>query len=208
MSTIKNIIFDLGGVIMNINLRYTEEAFAKLGCANFSQYITQHRITPLFESYETGKIDDANFIKGIQEIAGKSITGEEIINAWNALLLDFPPERLQLLKNIRNHYRIFLLSNTNSLHHSAFQKKLFLQTGNYLEDIFHKTYYSQVVKMRKPDVEIYQLVIDDNKLNASETLFIDDTGSNINGALKTGLQTFHLKKPMTILEMPLFRYHR
>jgi glucose-1-phosphatase len=204
MATIKNIIFDLGGVIMNIDFKYTEEAFAKLGFTDFSHYITQHHITPLFEAYETGKIDDATFIKGIQEIAGKPIKADEIKHAWNALLLDFPPERIELLKRIKNRYRIFLLSNTNALHHAAFQKKFFLLTGGYLEDIFHKTYYSQTTKMRKPDAEIYQLVIDENMLIPSETLFIDDTASNFSGAEQTGLQTFHLKKPMTIVEMPIF----
>jgi HAD superfamily hydrolase (TIGR01509 family) len=120
------------------------------------------------------------------------------------LLLDFPPERIELLKRIKTRYRIFLLSNTNALHHAAFQKKFFSLTGGYLEDIFHKTYYSQTAKMRKPDAEIYQLVIDENKLIPSETLFIDDTASNFSGAEQTGLQTFHLKKPMTIVEMPIF----
>lgn len=205
MATIKNIIFDLGGVILNIDFKYTEEAFGKLGFTDFSQYITQHHITPLFEAYETGKIDDAAFIKGIQEIAGQPITAAEIVHAWNALLLDFPPERIELLKKISTQFRIFLLSNTNALHHAEFQKRFFSLTGGYLEDVFHKTYYSQTAKMRKPDAEFYQLVINENKLVPSETLFIDDTAVNLSGAIQTGLQTFHLKKPMTILEMPIFR---
>jgi glucose-1-phosphatase len=205
MATIKNIIFDLGGVIMNIDFKQTENAFDKLGFSNFSQYINQFHITPLFEEYETGKIDDAAFIKGIQEIAGKPITADEIVHAWNALLLDFPPERIELLKKIKSQYRIFLLSNTNALHHAAFQKRFFTLTGGYLEDIFHKTYYSQTTGMRKPNAEIYQLVTDENKLDPSATLFIDDTASNFSGAKEVGLQIFHLKAPMTILEIPLFK---
>ena len=201
---IKNIIFDLGGVLINIDFKLTEQAFAKLGFHDFSKHITQFHITRLFEDYETGKINDAGFINRIQQLAPHPITENEIIHAWNALLLDFPPERIELLKKIKQQYRIFLLSNTNALHHTEFQKRFFALTGGQLEDVFDKTYYSQTTGMRKPNAEIYQLVVDENKLNPSETLFIDDTASNFSGAEQVGLQTFHLTAPMTILDIPLF----
>jgi FMN phosphatase YigB (HAD superfamily) len=202
---IKNIIFDLGGVIMNIDFKITEKAFADLGFIDFAQYMTQFHITAFFEDYETGKIDDAAFIKGIQKIAGKPLTPEEIIHAWNALLLDFPLERIELLERIKKHYRIFLLSNTNALHYEAFQHTLYSLTGKRLEDIFEKTYYSHTASLRKPDAAIYRLVIDENHLNPAETLFIDDTASNFSGALETGIQIFHLQKPMQITAVPLFQ---
>jgi epoxide hydrolase-like predicted phosphatase len=205
MAGIKNIIFDLGGVIMNIDFKRTEKAFADLGFGDFAQYITQFHITPFFEEFETGKIDTASFIKGIQQIAGKPLTEKEIVHAWNALLLDFPPERIALLEKLKKQYRIFLLSNTNILHYEAFQQTLFALTGKRLEDIFEKTYYSHAVNLRKPGAGIYQLVINENKLNPAETLFIDDTASNFSGAEQTGIQTFHLKAPMTIMEVPLFQ---
>ena len=205
MPAIKNIIFDLGGVILNINFQRTENAFADLGFADFRQYMTQFHITPFFEDYETGKIDDAAFIKGIQEIAGKPLAEQDIIHAWDALLLDFPPDRIELLEKLKKHYRIFLLSNTNSLHHTVFQEKLYAETGKRLEDIFEKTYFSHAVHLRKPHAAIYQLVLDENNLNPAETLFIDDTASNFSGAEEIGIQTFYLEPPMTILEMPLFQ---
>ena len=201
---IKNIIFDLGGVIMNIDFKKTENAFADLGFTDFKQYMTQFHITPFFEEYETGKIDDADFVKGIQQIAGKPITEQEIIAAWNALLLDFPLERIGLLERLKKRYRIFLLSNTNSLHYTAFQQTLHALTGKMLEDIFEKTYFSHTSHVRKPNAAIYQMVLDENNLNPAETLFIDDTASNFSGAEEAGIQTFHLQKPMTILEIPLF----
>ncbi len=204
MPVIKNIIFDLGGVIMNIDFKKTEQAFAELGFTDFKQYMTQFHITPFFEQYETGKINDDEFIKGIQQIADKPIMPEQVIQAWNALLLDFPPERIALLEKIRNHYRIFLLSNTNALHYSAFQQTLHAQTGKVLEDIFEKTYYSHTTHLRKPDAAIYQLVIDENNLHPAETLFIDDTASNFSGALAIGIQTLHLQLPMSITGIPLF----
>ncbi|MEO5682548.1 MAG: HAD family phosphatase [Chitinophagaceae bacterium] len=205
MPSIKNIIFDLGGVIMNIDFKKTENAFADLGFTDFKQYMTQFHITPFFEDYETGKIDDAAFVKGIQQIAGRPITEQQIINSWNALLLDFPSARLALLEKLKMRYRIFLLSNTNSLHHDAFQQSLHAQTGKTLEDIFEKTYYSHKVQLRKPHAAIYQLVLDQNKLNPAETLFIDDTASNFSGAEETGIQTLHLKPPMQITALPLFQ---
>ncbi len=205
MPAIKNIIFDLGGVILNINFQLTENAFADLGFSNFKQYMTQFHITPFFEEYETGKIDDAAFINGIQQIAGAPIAGQDIINSWNALLLDFPPERIQLLEKLGKQYRIFLLSNTNALHHQFFQQKLFAETGKRLEDIFEKAYFSHAVHLRKPDAAIYQLVLDENNLNPAETLFIDDTPSNFSGAEEVGIQTFFLEPPLTILDVPLFQ---
>ena len=205
MSSIKNIIFDLGGVIMNIDFKKTEQAFAALGFPDFAEYMTQYHITPFFAAYEIGEIDTAGFITGVQEIASAPIAEDKIVNAWNALLLDFPPENISLLERIRDRYRIFLLSNTNALHHDAFQQTLFSQTGKRLEDIFEKTYFSHFVHLRKPHAEIYQLVLDENNLNPKETLFIDDTASNFSGAEECGVQVFHLKKPMTIHEIPLFK---
>lgn len=205
MPAIKNIIFDLGGVILNINFQKTENAFADLGFANFRQYMTQFHITPFFEEYETGKIDDAAFVRGIQKIAGAPLAEKDIIHAWNALLLDFPPARIELLEKLGKQYRIFLLSNTNSLHHQAFQQQLYEQTGKRLEDLFEKAYYSHTVHLRKPNADIYQLVLDENGLNAAETLFIDDTASNFSGAEAAGIQTFFLEPPLTILDVPLFQ---
>ena len=204
MPVIKNIIFDLGGVIMNIDFKKTEKAFADLGFNDFAQHMTQYHITPLFQEYETGKINDDDFVKGIQQIAAKPIADNEIIHAWNALLLDFPPERIALLEKLRHRYRIFLLSNTNALHYNAFQQRLHGLTGKTLEDIFEKTYYSHTANLRKPDAAIYQLVLDENQLDPAETLFIDDTASNLGGAEEAGIQTLHLKAPMTILDIPLF----
>ncbi|MEO6316875.1 MAG: HAD family phosphatase [Chitinophagaceae bacterium] len=205
MPAIKNIIFDLGGVIINIDFKKTENAFAELGFGDFKQYITQFHITPFFEEYETGQLDDETFIKGIQKIAGHPLSEQQVTEAWNALLLDFPPARIALLEKLKKHYRIFLLSNTNSLHYKMFQEKLFATAGKRLEDLFEKAYFSHTAHLRKPDAAIYQLVLDENKLNPEETLFIDDTESNFSGAHESGIQTFYLKPPMQITEMPLFQ---
>lgn len=189
---------------MNIDFKKTEAAFADLGFTDFKRHMTQFHITPFFEEYETGKINDDEFVKGIQKIAGKPITKEQIIQAWNALLLDFPLERIELLERLKKRYRIFLLSNTNALHYEAFQQRLHALTGKFLEDIFERTYFSHTAHLRKPDAAIYQLVLDENALNAAETLFIDDTASNFSGAEEVGIQTLHLKPPMSITDIALF----
>jgi putative hydrolase of the HAD superfamily len=199
---IKNIIFDLGGVIMNLDFGLTEKAFTQLGITDFSKYLTQFHITPFFKEYEIGNIGHAEFIKGVQGLAPVVMTEVQIVDAWNAMLLDFPEERIELLKKLKRKYRLFLLSNTNALHHDEFQKRFKEITGSYIESIFEKTYYSHTAHMRKPLAAIYQLVIDENGLNAAETLFIDDTASNFEGATQTGLQTLHLKPPMTIMDIP------
>jgi glucose-1-phosphatase len=122
-------------------------------------------------------------------------------------LLDFPPERIELLKRIKNKYRTFLLSNTNSIHLKEFQQRLFNAHGVFLEDLFEKTYYSHVVKLRKPSSAIFELVLKENNLAPSETLFIDDTASNFSEAKQLGIQVYHLTNGRSITEMDIFNEH-
>lgn len=203
MQNIKNVIFDLGGVILNIDFKKTEEAFQLLGLNNFLDHISQHHITDFFEKYETGMLTDAEFITGIQKLVGKPLEEEQIIAAWNALLLDFPPARIALLKRIKTKYRTFLLSNTNSIHHIEYRARLYRDEGVYIEDLFEKVYYSHTVKMRKPGADIFRLVLSDNNLKADETLFIDDTLANFPEAEKLGIHVYHLKPGTDITEIGL-----
>jgi putative hydrolase of the HAD superfamily len=205
MQNIKNIIFDLGGVILNIDFKKTNDAFHSLGLENFGQHINQFHITDLFLQYETGQIDDIEFIESVAKLSDKPMSHDDIIDAWNALLLDFPPERINLLKRIKSKYRTFLLSNTNSIHLKEFQQRLHNEQGVYLEDLFEKAYYSHVVKLRKPHADIFNLVLKENNLEPSETLFIDDTESNFAEAKKLGIQIYHLKHGMSITDMDIFK---
>lgn len=186
---------------MNIDFKKTEEAFHLLGLENFSDHISQFHITDFFEKYETGMLSDEDFVKGLRKLSGKDIPTEKIIAAWNALLLDFPPKRIELLKKLKSQYRTFLLSNTNSIHHDEFQERLKREQGVYLEDLFERTYYSHVANLRKPEAAIFELVLNENKLVASETLFVDDTASNFPQAEALGIQVYHLKKGMDITEI-------
>lgn len=205
MQNIKNIIFDLGGVILNIDFAKTNEAFHSLGLKNFARHISQHHISELFLKYETGQIDDLEFIDNVALLSDAPMSKDKIVEAWNALLLDFPIERIELLKKIKSRYRTFLLSNTNSIHLQEYNKRLKNEQGVYLEDLFEKAYYSHVVKLRKPHAEIFNLVLHENNLVPEETLFIDDTYSNFEEAEKLGIQIYHLKHGTSITDMDIFK---
>lgn len=201
MKKIKNIIFDLGGVILNIDIRKTELALEQLGVGNFSNHTSQQAATTFFKEYETGKIDDDSFIRSIRSLTTDTSTEAQIVEAWNALILDFPPERIEILKNLKQKYRLFLLSNTNSIHYRQFQQQLFDQTGDYLESYFEKTYYSHTINLRKPDLASFQYVINENNLDPAETVFVDDTEINITCARELGLAVIHITPGTTIMDI-------
>lgn len=205
MQNIKNIIFDLGGVILNIDFKKTEEAFRQLGLKDFSTHINQFHNSGFFLLYETGMIDDDEFVYSIKSLIKNPVESRQVIEAWNALLLDFPPERIKLLKRLREKFRLFLLSNTNAIHLKEFNQRLYDEYGGYLEDLFEKTYYSHAVKLRKPAEAIYKMVLSENNLIAGETLFVDDTASNFPEAEKLGIKTYHIKPGASITDIELFK---
>jgi len=204
MQGIRNIIFDLGGVFLNLNYQLTEDAFVAAGVTDFHTYFTQHFSNPLFEQLETGKISDAHFYQGFREQTGTNISDAIIRDAWNAMLLDFPIARLQWLSAVRERYRIFLFSNTNQIHYDAFMDRFAKDhPGVDFNSYFIKAYYSQFMGLRKPYPEAFQFILDEQQLNPAETLFIDDTPKNIAGAQAVGLQTIFLEKGMEIAEIKL-----
>src|ERR1700760_700546 len=162
MQGIKNIIFDLGGVILNLDNKRTEEAFARLGVKDIRQYFGLGHADSFFKDYEVGKITDEQFVGSIRAMTGlANVSDQAIIDGWNALLLDFPVERIQLLKHLGKSYRIFLFSNTNALHLAALRKIYSQAFGNdgTLDDHFEKTYYSHLLGMRKPERASYEYIL-------------------------------------------------
>lgn len=204
MQQIKNIIFDLGGIFINIDFAKTEQAFIDLGITNFSDFFTQHHASELFELLETGKISPSAFCEKFRFETNSRLTDDQIFAAWNALLLDFPKERIHWLQQIRKKYNIYLFSNTNQIHYDAFMAGFTTQTGfDDLNSFFIKAYYSQKMGLRKPYPEAFLHIINEQNLDPAETLFIDDTKKNIEGAKSVGLQTIHLVHPATVLELEL-----
>lgn len=199
---IKNIIFDWGGVISNIDYRKTAEAFTKLGLVDFEEVYNQLKQTSLFDDLEVGAISPAQFRDGIRSMLSFEVSDEEIDEAWTAMLLDLPKERLELLEKVKHYYQIFLLSNTNKIHVTRYSRYLDKVYGHdNFKNLFVKAYYSHEVGLRKPHVEIFKYVIDENDLHPGETLFIDDTPQHVEGAIKAGLIAYHLRKPQTITEI-------
>ncbi len=196
---IRHIIFDLGGVLLNIDYKLTEEAFIKLGITDFPHLYSQLQQTTLFDGYETGRIDTETFIAELVKTAGVQLSADQVTNAWNAMLLDFPLRRLQILQQLRLHHDLLLLSNTNEIHERAFNK--ILMDNHSIPNIgvfFDKIYLSHRVGMRKPDAEIFERILSDTGFKPADTLFIDDSPQHIEGAGKLGIQTIYLEKGMTI----------
>lgn len=199
MKKIDNIIFDLGNVILDIDYQSTIKAFEKIGIENASILYSKSSQTKIFDQLETGKITKEDFILEIQKIISKA-SKSEIINAWNAIIKDLPESRIDILKKLKDKFSIFLLSNTNSIHIDYIVKKIGERKYDEFYNLFDKVYYSHEVKLRKPDPNIFKLVINENNLKIKNTLFIDDSIQHINSAKKLGLQTYHLNNSIESLE--------
>ena len=195
---IRHIIFDLGGVLLNLDYNLTEKAFVELGIVNFGELYSQLKQSPLFDNFEVGKMGRAEFVAELQRVSPVPLTEEQICTAWNAMLLDFPLRRLQLLQQLRLYHDLVLLSNTNEVHEEAFNKILKNSHGVNLAAYFDRVYYSHRVGMRKPDAEIIIRIMDEMGFKPEYTLFIDDSPQHIEAAKKLGIQTIFLDKGMTI----------
>ena len=204
MQKIKNIIFDLGGIFIEIDFSKTEKAFAELGVLNFKDFFTQHTASPLFEDLETGACSPDQFYEAFRKESGVELTNEEIKNAWNELLGTFPVERLQWLEEIKNRYNIYLYSNTNIIHYEKFQEIFRENTGKEnFDDYFIKAYYSHEIGLRKPYPESFTKLLKVIGIDPGETLFIDDTPKNVDGAKEAGLHAILLAPPKTVFDLDL-----
>lgn len=200
MSNIKNIIFDLGGVLLNIDYNKTIFAFTELGIGNFDKMFTQFHADELFIKMETGKISDEDFRETLKKATGGKVSDDQLDAAWNAMILTFRTESLTALEELSKKYSLFLLSNTNSIHLKYFQQVFIRDTGKPLLDgYFSKCWYSHLVGLRKPNDEIYEFALRDGDIAAGETIFIDDTIGNIEAAKQLGIKT-HLLLPHERIE--------
>jgi len=199
---IKNIIFDLGVVLLNIDFQKTMGAFKKLGISDVDEIFSGYTQTDFFDSFEKGLSSPEEFRNEIRKNITGTISDEMIDEAWNAMILDFPAEKINLLISIRNQFRTFLLSNTNAIHFPVYNK---LIQDNYkindLSDLFEKAYYSYRLGLRKPDKEIFELVLKENNLIPGETIFIDDSPQHIATAAALGIHAILLQPPLRLAEV-------
>ena len=193
MQKIENIIFDLGGVLLDVDYNLTRIAFEKLGVIHFDEMYSQANADKLFQKLETGAITDEEFYNEMNQATGLHLSKKEIREAWNAMLLSFREESLDFLDEVRERYQTFLLSNTNNIHLTAFYETYNQkERKRSFQQYFNKAFYSFEIGLRKPDVECYEWVLNDLQIDAEKTLFIDDSIKNIEGAEKAGLQTILL----------------
>jgi FMN phosphatase YigB (HAD superfamily) len=194
MKTFENIIFDLGGVIINLDYNRTAQAFIDLGLKNFNEIYSKAQQSHLFDDFEKGTMPPENFRAELRKYLPSETTDEQIDKAWNAMLLDIPVHRVEWLRKVGERYRIFLLSNTNTIHVDSFTKMADNVYGQgEFERVFERHYYSCQMGMRKPDAEIFERVLQENNLDKSRTLFIDDSIQHVEGAIRTGLHAELLK---------------
>ncbi|MBQ7550748.1 MAG: HAD family phosphatase [Bacteroidales bacterium] len=198
---IKNIIFDLGGVIYDIRYQNIVEKFASYGIPDFETYYTQANQTDVIDLFEEGKIPVEDFRAYIRSLSPIPLTDYQIDTAWNAILIDVPSARVEMLRNLKKYFHLFLFSNTNQLNYDQFMTDLQHKFGyDIFSELFEKDYFSHHIHYRKPCEEAFRYVLNAQNLIPEETLFIDDTIRHIEGAKKVGLNVYHLQKGEDILE--------
>lgn len=186
---IKNIIFDFGDVFIDLDKEATLRMLIRQGFAGITPEIME-----LFYAYETGLISTDVFIENARKWVPGASTAE-LVRAWNAILLDFPAHRLEFIEQLarQGNYRIFLLSNTNSLHLECVAQKMGEKQYRQFIGCFEQCYFSHEVHLRKPDSEIFLHILKQNQLDPSQTLFVDDTEEHIRSAESLGIHVWHLQ---------------
>jgi FMN phosphatase YigB (HAD superfamily) len=198
---IKNIIFDLGNVIIDLDTEATKQDFKFLYGPDYEEVMADLKERNVFKKFETGSISTQTFLNELASY-DDNITFDEIKNAWSAMLLDIPEENYKILKKTKENYKTFCLSNTNKLHIDFIYKQLKSTKGiTNLNGFFEKVYLSHEVGKRKPNEDIFQLVLDNHNLVPSETLFIDDIKKHLVGAEKLGIRTLHMDEDMRLSDI-------
>ncbi|MBU6475900.1 MAG: HAD family phosphatase [Alphaproteobacteria bacterium] len=200
---VKNIIFDLGGVLVDLDFDKSLAAFAMLGIPDPKTAMGRDEDKKIFREYETGKAGTADVFAHIRSLSTKAPTDDELTAALNAMIAGFPAGRVALLRALKPKFRLFLLSNINPVHHACVQALYREKHGGNFDEHFEKPYYSHLIGRRKPDPAVYMHVITDAGLNAKETLFIDDMPENLRSASLAGLQTAHVAPGATVLDLGL-----
>ena len=196
MSTkIKNIIFDLGGVILDLDESITYKELGKMGI-NTSELAHSKEFIEIMSKFDTGIYTAPTFRKRMKALIGQEkMTDEKFDSIWNAMLLDIPRERVEAIEKVKKHYKIFLMSNTNVIHYDLYVRDLQLRFGyNEFDELFNKSYFSFAEHLEKPDPRFFELILDHEGLLPEETLFIDDTAANIKVAQSLGINTYHISR--------------
>lgn len=200
---IRNLILDMGGVILDVDYRKIFSEFVKYDCNDMQSFFTQQTQIPLVDDFEKGLITPAMFRNKVRKLIGKDLENDVLDNIWNSMVLGVRKEDVDLIKTLRKKYdKIFLFSNTNEIH-VEYVKNMFFESMGYdiFEILFDKVYFSNEIHLRKPDKESFEFVVKDAGVDKETTMFIDDTAKNILGAEKVGLKTYLLDNNQTLTQI-------
>ena len=202
MSEIKNLLLDLGGVVLNVDYHKMVDVFKEYGVMDFDKHFTQAKQVEIIDKFEEGKCTIEEFRNGIRDLINVDLTDKQIDNAWFSMILDLPKERIELIGLLKLKYNVYLFSNTNELHIELLKKRYEEEFGfDIFQMLFTKAYFSNEIKMRKPHPESFQWLLNDAEIKAEETLFIEDSPQHIEGAKKVGLNTYWLTGGETINDL-------
>ncbi len=188
---IKNIVFDLGGVLVDLDFKSAINGLQKAGFANVKEQLQAFDREGIFQKFELGEMTAEEFRSAIRENSTVTLTDEEVDALWNLMLLEIPREKLELILDLRGKYMVYLLSNTNSIHWDYVCKNAFNYRGFRVSDYFEKTFLSFEMHLAKPDKAIFEKMLEDANLLAEETLFIDDSEANCKAAAEVGIHAHH-----------------
>lgn len=188
---IKNIIFDLGGVLVGLDAARCIDAFRRIGCGETAVYVEEHRTEDLFLDIELGRATTQDFCRKVRSLSHCDVGDEHIIWAWNQLLTSVAPEKKVRLRQLGSRYRLFLLSNTNEMHWLKCRDELLPCDGCGGADYFERVFLSYEMQKKKPDADIFIQTLHDAGIDAAETLFIDDSADNCRTAAALGIRTLH-----------------
>jgi putative hydrolase of the HAD superfamily len=191
-NNITTLIFDFGGVLINLDLNRCIQKFKDLGVNNFENNLNNYGQKGIFLEFEKGLIDIPTFRDEIRKLAKKPLKDNEIDEAWCAFLCNIPNYKIELLLQLKKKFRLLLLSNTNPLHIEISAMDEFARFGQTMQSLFDKCYFSYEMKMVKPDAEIFEALLANAGVTAEECLFLDDGEKNILQAEKMGIQTYHV----------------
>lgn len=189
-SNISTLIFDFGGVLIDLDMNQSILNFKKLGVENVENYLSNFGQSGFFMQLEKGKISAEEFRSEIQKMTTNTITDKEIDDAWNAFLVRIPSEKLDIVYQLRKKFRVIMLSNTNAIHFPYAERTFFSYKNRSIDEYFDKCYRSYDMKMAKPDAEIFEAILSQEQVAANQCLLLDDGPKNIEQAQKLGFQTY------------------
>lgn len=190
MNRLKNIIFDLGGVLLDLDVPGCMEELERIGLHEVWKWMTGTNESGFFKDYEAGILTTVQFREHIRQWTGCSLPDADIDRIWNRMLKDVPAYKLDLLWSLRKDYNLYLLSNTNELHWQVCTGK-FAYRDRQVQDYFARIFLSFQMHLVKPDTEIFREVLNEAGLMAEETLFVDDSIANCQAAASLGINVLH-----------------